>query len=123
MILTLAKSVSDENNRFKRVNVKKIISLKDLINVPIKNASFKLNSLKDLDELSKFLIDPGNCFKACGCKGWGWIDIIIDDMGIPWVIELNTVPGMTSHSLVPLAAKQRDINFENLVLKILDSSL
>ena len=60
LILTLTKSVSDENNRFKRVNVKKIISLKDLINVPIKNASFKLNSLKDLDELSKFLIDPGN---------------------------------------------------------------
>ena len=60
LILTLAKSVSDENNRFKRVNVKKIISLKDVINVPIKNASFKLNSLKDLDELSKFLIDPGN---------------------------------------------------------------
>ena len=60
LILTVIKSLSDENNRFKRVNVKKIISLKDLINVPIKNASFKLNSLKDLDELSKFLIDPGN---------------------------------------------------------------
>ncbi|MEE2693300.1 MAG: D-alanine--D-alanine ligase [Pseudomonadota bacterium] len=64
-----------------------------------------------------------NCFKACGCKGWGRVDIIIDDKGNPWVIELNTVPGMTSHSLVPLAAKQRDIDFENLVLKILDSSL
>ena len=64
-----------------------------------------------------------NCFKACGCKGWGRIDIIIDVKGNPWVIELNTVPGMTSHSLVPLAAKQRDIDFENLVLKILDSSL
>ena len=64
-----------------------------------------------------------NCFKVCGCKGWGRVDIIIDDKGNPWVIELNTVPGMTSHSLVPLAAKQRDIDFENLVLKILDSSL
>ncbi len=64
-----------------------------------------------------------NCFKACGCKGWGRVDIIIDEKGNPWVIELNTVPGMTSHSLVPLAAKQRDIDFENLVLKILDSSL
>ena len=72
------------------------------------------------DELKKISL---NCFKACGCKGWGRIDIIIDDKGNPWVIELNTVPGMTSHSLVPLAAKQRDINFENLVLKILDSSL
>ena len=72
------------------------------------------------DELKKISL---NCFKACGWKGWGRIDIIIDDKGNPWVIELNTVPGMTSHSLVPLAAKQRDINFENLVLKILDSSL
>ena len=72
------------------------------------------------DKLKKISL---NCFKACGCKGWGRIDIIIDDKGNPWVIELNTVPGMTSHSLVPLAAKQRDINFENLVLKILDSSL
>ena len=72
------------------------------------------------DKLKKISL---NCFKACGCKGWGRIDIIIDDKGNPWVIELNTVPGMTSHSLVPLAAKQRDIDFENLVLKILDSSL
>ena len=72
------------------------------------------------DELKKISL---NCFKACGCKGWGRIDIIIDVKGNPWVIELNTVPGMTSHSLVPLAAKQRDIDFENLVLKILDSSL
>ena len=72
------------------------------------------------DELKKISL---NCFKACGCKGWGRIDIIIDVKGNPWVIELNTVPGMTSHSLLPLAAKQRDIDFENLVLKILDSSL
>lgn len=72
------------------------------------------------DKLKKISL---NCFKACGCRGWGRIDIIIDEKGNPWVIELNTVPGMTSHSLVPLAAKQRDIDFENLVLKILDSSL
>ena len=72
------------------------------------------------DKLKKISL---NCFKTCGCKGWGRIDIIIDDKGNPWVIELNTVPGMTSHSLVPLAAKQRNIDFENLVLKILDSSL
>ena len=72
------------------------------------------------DKLKKISL---NCFNACGCRGWGRIDIIIDEKGNPWVIELNTVPGMTSHSLVPLAAKQRDIDFENLVLKILDSSL
>ena len=60
LILTVIKSLSDENNRFKRINVKKIASLKDLLNNPIKNITFKLNSLKDLNELSKFLVDPGD---------------------------------------------------------------
>ena len=59
LIITVIKSLSDENNRFKRVNVKKIASLKDLLNNPIKNITFNLNSLKDLNELSKFLVDPG----------------------------------------------------------------
>ena len=59
LILTVIKSLSDENNRFKRINVKKIASLKDLINNPINNITFNLNSLKDLSELSKFLVDPG----------------------------------------------------------------
>ncbi len=59
LIITLIKSLSDENNRFKRINVKKIASLKDLLNSPIKNITFNLNSLKDLNELSKFLVDPG----------------------------------------------------------------
>ena len=45
--------------RFKRINVKKIVSLKDLLNNPIKNVTFKLNSLKNLNELSKFLVDLG----------------------------------------------------------------
>ena len=58
-ILTVTKSLSDENNRFKRINVKKIVSLKDLLNKPIKNVTFKLNSLKNLNELSKFLVDLG----------------------------------------------------------------
>ena len=59
LILTVIKSLSDENNRFKRINVKKIASIKDLINSPINNITFNLNSLKKLNELSKFLVDPG----------------------------------------------------------------
>ena len=59
LIITVIKSLSDESNRFKRINVKKIASLKDLLNSPIKNITFNLNSLKDLNELSKFLVDPG----------------------------------------------------------------
>ena len=59
LILTVNKSLSDENNRFKRVNVKRIVSIKDLLNKPIKNITFNLNSAEDLDEISKFLISPG----------------------------------------------------------------
>ncbi len=57
-ILTIIKSLNEEN-RFTRINVQKIASLKDLINRPIKEVLFKIKSLKELDEISKFLINKG----------------------------------------------------------------
>ncbi len=60
LILTLVKSSSDEENRFRRINVQKIVSLKDLFNNPINGATFEIKSLKELDEISKYLITPGN---------------------------------------------------------------
>ena len=62
-------------------------------------------------------------FAAAGAKGWGRVDIMCDEEGKPSVIEINTVPGMTSHSLVPMAAKANDISFENLVFNILSQTL
>ena len=58
-ILTVIKSLSDEDNRFKRINVQKIASLKDLINSPINEVVFKLKSMKELDEISKTLPKNG----------------------------------------------------------------
>ena len=63
-----------------------------------------------------------NCFSLLNCRGWGRVDLIVDEKNKPWVIELNTVPGMTEHSLVPMAANYRNINFDELVLKILDTT-
>ena len=61
LILTLIKSISnDQNNRFKRINVQKIASLKDLLNKPIDEVTFNLKSLKELDEISKFLDKNGD---------------------------------------------------------------
>ena len=60
LILTLIKSVSNEENRFKRINVQKIASLKDLLNKPINEVLFNLKSLKELDEISKFLPNNGS---------------------------------------------------------------
>ncbi len=59
LILTLIKSISNEENRFKRINVQKIASLKNLLNSPINEATFNVNSLKEFDDLSKFLNDVG----------------------------------------------------------------
>ena len=60
LILTLVKSISDTENRFKRINVQKIVSLKDLLNKPIQEVTFNLKSSKELDEISKFLPEKGN---------------------------------------------------------------
>ncbi|MDX1795446.1 MAG: D-alanine--D-alanine ligase [Hydrogenovibrio sp.] len=58
-------------------------------------------------------------FHIVGAKDWGRIDLMLDDENQVWLIELNTVPGMTDHSLVPMAAKVSGLSFEALVLKIL----
>tara|TARA_B100001093_G_scaffold152896_1_gene145723 strand:- start:67 stop:3483 length:3417 start_codon:yes stop_codon:yes gene_type:complete len=60
LILTLIKSFSNDENRLKRINVQKIASLKDLLNKPINEVTFNLKSLKELDEISKFLPENGN---------------------------------------------------------------
>ncbi|MAR77421.1 MAG: D-alanine--D-alanine ligase [Gammaproteobacteria bacterium] len=71
------------------------------------------------EEIKKISI---NCFNILECSGWGRVDIILDKEKNPWIIEINTVPGMTEHSLLPMGAKEFGINFDELVLKILDSS-
>ena len=60
LILTLIKSISDGENRFKRINVQKIVSLKDLLNKPIEEVTFNLKSLQELSEISKFLPKLGD---------------------------------------------------------------
>ena len=67
-------------------------------------------------------------FKTIGCKGWGRVDFLMDssstnDMGDYYFIELNTNPGMTDHSLVPMAAKAAGMSFDELVMKILSMTL
>jgi D-alanine-D-alanine ligase len=60
--------------------------------------------------------------KVIGVKGWGRVDVFIDDAGQYQLIEVNTVPGMTDHSLVPMAARQAGMDFEELVWRILETS-
>ncbi|MEO1767476.1 D-alanine--D-alanine ligase [Thiobacter aerophilum] len=59
-------------------------------------------------------------FHILGCRGWGRADFIVDEQGTPYFLEMNTAPGMTDHSLVPMAARQAGLSFEELVLRILE---
>lgn len=61
-------------------------------------------------------------FEVLGCSGWGRVDFMTGEDGRPLVLEANTVPGMTSHSLVPMAARQAGIDFEELCWRILETS-
>lgn len=62
-------------------------------------------------------------FNAVGARGWGRVDIMADAQGEFYLLELNTVPGMTDHSLVPMAAKAAGYSFNDLVLAILGQTL
>lgn len=57
--------------------------------------------------------------KVLGCRGWGRVDLILTDDGQPYLLEMNTAPGMTGHSLVPMSAQVAGLSFEQLCLAIL----
>jgi D-alanine-D-alanine ligase len=59
-------------------------------------------------------------FRALGCRGWGRVDLMLDKRGKPYLLEINTSPGMTDHSLVPMAARAVGISYEDLCVKVLE---
>jgi len=74
------------------------------------------NNEKEIQQLAR------RAFDLLGCSGWGRVDFMLDRDGNPYALEMNTVPGMTDHSLVPMAAKHAGLSFDQLVLRILDGS-
>ena len=61
-------------------------------------------------------------FEALGCSGWGRVDFMQDRQGRFWLLEVNTIPGMTEHSLVPMAAADAGLSFDELVIEILHTA-
>jgi D-alanine-D-alanine ligase len=72
---------------------------------------------RDLGELCR------EAFAALGASSWGRVDVMRDANGQWWLLEVNTVPGMTDHSLVPIAAAQAGMGFDELVVRILEEAL
>lgn len=94
------------------------------------DAKYKANStvyhcpsdLSDDDELQCQNLAL-NAFKALRMSGWGRIDVMRDSDGKFYLLEANSIPGMTNHSLVPMAAKQAGLSFEKLAMTILETSI
>ena len=64
-----------------------------------------------------------DAFRLVGCRGWGRVDVMRDSLGNPYLLEVNTSPGMTDHSLVPMAARVAGLDFDALCLSILEQTL
>jgi len=71
-------------------------------------------------ELQKMALQA---FRLVGCEGWGRVDAMQDANGNFWLLEVNTSPGMTDHSLVPMAAKAKGISFDQLTFAIIKQTL
>lgn len=94
------------------------------------DAKYQSNSTQylcpcDLDPVKQAAIQQTvlQAFDAVGGRHWGRVDLMLDKNDQAWLIEVNTVPGMTDHSLVPMAAKVAGMSFEQLVLKLLTLTL
>ena len=74
----------------------------------------------DLEERIKHIC--ADAYAVIGCRGWGRVDVMVDRRNQPWILEVNTVPGMTGHSLVPMAAKAAGLSFDQLVMRILEGA-
>jgi D-alanine-D-alanine ligase len=61
-------------------------------------------------------------YQVLGCAGWGRADVLVDENGKPWLLEMNTSPGMTDHSLVPMSARASGVEYDDLVLQIAASA-
>lgn len=76
---------------------------------------------RDLDDRMARLAEAA--FAVTGCAGWARVDFMVDEAGQPWILEVNTVPGMTSHSLVPKAAAALGIDYPELCWRVLEASV
>lgn len=86
------------------------------------DTSYELPPLMDPEVVANAEAEAACAWRALGCRGVGRVDVMVDADGAPWVLEANTVPGMTETSLVPKMAEYRGISFSTLVSRMIESA-
>jgi D-alanine-D-alanine ligase len=83
---------------------------------------FLFDTFPDRKQVECFQKTAMDSFQALGCRHLGRVDMIVDSEGTPWVLEINTLPGFTTHSLLPMAAARVGLDLTRLCLKILEEA-
>jgi D-alanine-D-alanine ligase len=87
------------------------------------NTQYLFDTIQDQQTLHRINEVALKSFKAVGCRDFSRVDIILGDDGIPYVIEINTIPGFTTHSLLPKAATKAGIDMSQLCLRIIQAAI
>ena len=84
---------------------------------------FLFDTVRDKDLVGRISGDALKSFACLGCRDFGRVDMILTDECEPYVLEVNTLPGFTNHSLLPMSAKRAGIPMEKLCVKIMEAAL
>ena len=87
------------------------------------DTEYLFDTIEDADVIDKVNTAALECFNAAGCRHWGRVDFILTDDGTAYFLEINTLPGFTSHSLVPMAANKAGMSNGQLCLEIANAAL
>ena len=86
------------------------------------STEYLFDTIDDAELIGEIQQDALTCFKELGCRHWGRVDFILTTHGLPYVLEINTLPGFTSHSLVPMAARKAGIETPQLCRRIVEAA-
>ncbi len=87
------------------------------------DTEYLFDTIEDAEVIDKINTLALECFNAVGCRHWGRVDLILTDDGTAYFLEINTLPGFTSHSLVPMAANKAGLSNGQLCLEIANAAL
>ena len=83
---------------------------------------YLFDTIKDRELVKEIQQDALTCFKELECRHWGRVDFILTKAGIPYILEINTLPGFTRHSLIPMAAKKAGLDTAQLCGQIVEAA-
>lgn len=116
--------IGDAQQGFKALPIIRIVPKNEFYDFEAKylrdDTEYRCPSGLSADKEAQIQQEALQAFNAVGCRGWGRVDFLMDDAGNHYFLEINTSPGMTDHSLVPMAARAAGISFEELVVRILE---